>query len=247
MAFTGNNRRGNMAATNGVKKNSVVKWEKVRGLWDRSLREFLPYPLPVTNLEIHDESWFALDMSLGKDDPSAWSNVDGTPLMVEFRIQFFMPESKGELSRYLLRRARELGVEPEELPEKATLKVTEEEEKAIYKAKEAIREALWYAILRWANLEELDAPNQLRVPAKVPVGKAKRKALKVKAEGMAPIMGMWQDPWYPKDHVPVKVAVGDSNFDLRRRAQKHLRGEALKAFNAYCDYWDKQHAKIGTK
>src|SRR2546425_10554554 len=207
-----------MATKNGSKKNG---WEKIKGVLDLWSGKFLPYPLPISGLTIADESYWSVDMALAKDDPRDWGLGEGesTPLVVEFKVRFFINDSDG---RYLVGRSRQLGVEPEDLPKKCTLPVTDEEENALYKALEEIREALWYPMLRWAHLLESEAPIPLFVPAKVPVG---------------------TDPEFEfcnDGPVPVRNAVVNT-MGLRDRAREHLRGEALNAFNAYCDYWDEQH------
>jgi len=210
-----------MSKKNGTKKHGVVKWKKLKGVLDRSSGEFLPYPLPVSHLEIHDESWYSEQLGLRRD-----SQGEGDALCVEFKLQFFLPESDQELSYFLRRRARKLGVTPTELPSKATLEVTEEEDEAMYKARKAVRDALWFPILRWADLEEKYAPNNIYVPEKVPVA----------ADPDLPAY------FGPKDPAPIGHAV--SSRDVRERALKHLRGKMLEVFDNYCRYWDRQYATV---
>jgi hypothetical protein len=221
-----------MAAKNGATKNGVAKWERVKGVVRVHSGEFLPYPLPVFRLEINDDGYYAVEMSVSKDDPKAWGDGkgDSTPLAVEFKVRFFMNEGDG---RYLVQRAQELGIDPDELPQKTTLPVTDREERAVFKALQAIREALWYPMLRWANLAETTAPSALRVPAKVrvPVGKDHLFAEYIRHRG---------------NIVAVREAVSDF-LGLREPARKHLKGEALNAFDEYCGLWDRKHKEVESK
>jgi hypothetical protein len=199
-------------ATEVMKKNGAKSWKKVKGVRDIVTGEFFPYPLPLTHLDIYGDGGFEVTMSLRTDDPTAWSNKDAIHPAVEFKLECFL-SGTDDLGRLLLRRAAQLGAQLESLPERADLYESYKEELAIQSAKRAIRRALWYPILRWSNLKETDAPNGIRVPAKVALGGG--------------------------EQAPVHQAVREP--DLRKRARKNLRDDELKAFNAYCRLWDSSH------
>jgi hypothetical protein len=122
------------------------------GVVHADTKRFLPYPLDVLPLDIH--SGYDEVIGVHDDDKTAWSGGGKTPLVIEFRLELYVPDSEHYFSQLLLQRARELGVDVSELPARATLPITRAEEDAFERARYAVRTALWYPILRWAHLEE---------------------------------------------------------------------------------------------
>jgi len=146
-----------------------------RGMMHADTKEFQPYPMPEHGLEIIDNGWYDLDVSLQKDHPSAWGGSGGTmPLTVEFRLQIHMADLERDGSWYLHRRAEELGVDPTELPARATLEESDEETEAYDTARRAVSEALFMTIMRWSHWEERDAPDGPYVPARPATRRAGR-------------------------------------------------------------------------
>ena len=203
--------------------NPVGKRRPLRGVQHVDTGKFLPYPLPIDNLEISDEDFYEVELSVKRDDKSAWEQGGGrTPLLFEFRLRCYVMDVDAGPGQYLLTRAAELNVDPSELPERTTLPVTDDEREAILNAKIAAREALFCAALRWSGLEEVGAPNGIKVPTKVPVGTEYLVADK---------------------HGLVEIAWAISQPGARARARRRLRGEDRKAFDVYCEYWDQQHGR----
>lgn len=198
-----------------------IRHELVRGVIDRSTGDFLPYPLPVTQIEAMNDDMCDVKLGLDLDDPSAWSCRDRRPLALEFKLRVFVADHPSELTRYLLRRADVLGIQPAELPAAATLEESAAEERAVMKARLAVHEAMWYAALRWSNLEETPSPSGLRVPRMVRLPKSP---------------ALWP---LPSGEVPVASVIPSD--DARFEARKSLGGAALSAFNEYCRLWDKAH------
>jgi hypothetical protein len=154
--------------------DNAKRKEIVQGVWDHSTGEFLDCPDEIVDFleaPAFDEDGNRLpmantvicrtDISLGKAEWKDWSEkwgedswrsyVGDTPLAVEFRVRFLF--SKEDL-HYIRNLMEVLGVEPEDLPDKSTLEVTDKENEAIDNAMDAIQKAVGHAMLRWSNLEE---------------------------------------------------------------------------------------------
>jgi hypothetical protein len=219
-----------VALAPALRKGSVNRWKRLRGIWDRTSGVFKPFPLTLNNLEINDDSFYSVEISLAKDDPDDWCMPKGTPLVIEFKARFFLAgrEDGDDLSALLIRRARQQHVEPEQLPKRCVLEESEVEETALTKALVAVRDAVWYPILRWANWREVADPNGLHVPAKVPVLLEAGDS----ADGYVKNV-------FPRGFAPVEWAITDP--ELNRRARKKLDGPALAAFDQYDRYWHQQH------
>lgn len=65
---------------------TVTEWKKVKGIRDAQTKEFFAYPLPLTDLDIWDDSNFEVLMSMEKDDPATWSQGGDHPV-VEFKLR----------------------------------------------------------------------------------------------------------------------------------------------------------------
>lgn len=120
-----------------------------------------------------------------------------------------------------MRRAKQLGVDLGVLADPFSEACSQEEEDALAEAKVAIRKALWYSILRWANMEEIREPDGMKAPRHLQL--------------------IGDEPhhyWtlHPKGKVPIHEVMRDSY--LRERASKTFRSADLAAFNAYHSLWE---------
>jgi hypothetical protein len=203
-----------------MKKNQA-KHQVVRGMQNPNTKTFWPYPLDIGSLGDQETD---ITLTLRKDDPAAWSNPEGTtPLVVEFKVAYFLSGKSGHLGYLLHRRAADLGVDVEELPAAATLRSSDEEEQFFEDAVDAAYNLARLATFRWANFEEVADPDGLEVTTRVPAEKES----------------------YAREHdglTPVETAIYDQS--LRAAARKGLCGDDLKAFDRYCERWDQRRGLL---
>jgi hypothetical protein len=193
---------------------SARRWRKVDGIQDMETKEFFAYPLPVTPLDIWDDSNYQVVVSVEKDDPAAWS-LGGDHPVIEFKLRCAL-DGTTDLGRLLMRRAAQLGVSVEKLPNPFHDDDSLNYDRRVIAARIAIRKALWEPLLRLANVEEVDAPDELQVPTDMPL------------TGSDPHY-YWS--LYPKGTVPIAEVVSDSY--LSKEARTRFNPREFAAFAKY--------------
>lgn len=195
----------------------------VSGIMHADTKQFLPYPLRQSFPQLAIDDLVDHKITVRRDDKASWSGGGGEmPLVLALTVEVYLPDHADSMGRLLTRRCAELGIEPVELPARASIDDFSPEVGLLTQACENALDALYMAALRLSHWTPCGDPDGLEVPVTVPVGRSHREA-------------------DTNGRVPTRAAVADS--ELRRLARRHLKGADLEAFNDYCCLWDSEQLR----